>query len=190
MTIQRMQIRDIQQTVQNARVTEIDLRRLDLALSDIFMPRLKLAHHIGPGEQIEIVTDSFVRKPHRASELRCIPNLPMEMSQHRPETTQGCGRYGNSQRRYVAFQKGPQKSFAPCSAICIGFRRNARGNPPCSQRRCQEEKPTSSKSNPASSINSIRPARLSDAPLTKVGLALPELEPGLASRTVNQHPQC
>lgn len=67
-------------------VVEIDLRRLDLALADILEPGLELPDHEGLVELVEVASHCFVGESHRSAELRGVPDLPVGMGEHRPET--------------------------------------------------------------------------------------------------------
>ncbi len=45
-------------------VTKVNLRCFDLALRDVFMPRLELPDHKGTRENIKIGAHRLVRQPH------------------------------------------------------------------------------------------------------------------------------
>ena len=93
MADQRVKIWNIEQAVENPGVPKVYLRRFHLAFSDILMPRLKLPHHKGPGQDIEIRTHGFIGNSHGPTQLGGVPGLSVIVSQHGPETAQG--RRGN-----------------------------------------------------------------------------------------------
>ena len=41
------------------------------------------------------------------------------MGQHGPEATHGCGRYTDTELRYVARQEGLNEAFAPGKTVCV-----------------------------------------------------------------------
>ena len=65
----------IQQRVKQARVAEVDLRRLHLSFRNILEPGVQLANHVGPGQQIQVAPHGLVREGHDPSQLGRVPGL-------------------------------------------------------------------------------------------------------------------
>ena len=61
MHFQVPQLGDIEEGVEDSGIREIDFRRLDLPLADVFVPRLKLGDNQRRSQHIEIVPDGRVR---------------------------------------------------------------------------------------------------------------------------------
>ena len=110
---------DAEQRVQQTRVAKVDLRRLHLALRDVLEPRLKLADHVGAGQQVQVAAHRLVGRAERPAQFRRVPRLTMPVRQHAPETAHGGGGNANAQLRHVTFQKRANEPLAPCDAVVI-----------------------------------------------------------------------
>src|SRR5450755_2655550 len=77
---------DPEEIVEEARVPDIDFRRLDLALPQVLVPWRQLARHEETAEQVEVAPRGGFAHTQRSCRVRRIPNLPMVMREHRPET--------------------------------------------------------------------------------------------------------
>jgi hypothetical protein len=110
----------IEQGMQQTRISKVYLRCLDLALAEIFMPRLKLPDHKSSGQNVKIGAHGFIRQVKGTDEFGGIPGLTVIMSQHRPETTHGRGRDRNAKLGDISGQEGLNEAFAPREAVVFG----------------------------------------------------------------------
>ena len=59
--VQCLKIGKVKQGVEEARIPQVDLGCFDLALTEVFVPRLKLADHEGSCENVKIGAYRFIR---------------------------------------------------------------------------------------------------------------------------------
>ena len=69
-TIKVSPVADPEESVEYPTIANVDLRRLDLPLSHIRVPRRQLLDDKSSTEYVEVVPDRLVGYPERASELR------------------------------------------------------------------------------------------------------------------------
>ncbi len=172
-TEQRAPVGDLEEAVEQPGVPQVHLRGLDLPLADVLVPRLQLPDHERPGEDVEVGAHRLVRESHRPRQLRGVPRLAVVVRQHRPEPAHGAAgtpipSWGTSRSRKVRMKPSRQARLSPLDRA-----RNDRGSPPLSHNLGHEAGPVSRTSNPESSTNSTRPARVSETPRTMSGDALP-----------------
>src|SRR2546422_2136873 len=77
-----------EQGVEQAAISEVDLRGLDLPLADVLVPGGELPDHVGSGQQVEVALHGGVRNTERSREFGSIPNLPMVVSELRLQVLQ------------------------------------------------------------------------------------------------------
>lgn len=117
--LERLKIRKAEQGVKKARIPQVYLGCFDLALTEIFVPRLKLPDHEGSCENVEIGAYRFVRQVEGTAKLRGIPGLTVIMGQHRPEATHGCGWNRDTKLGDIASQEGLNEALAPGKTVCV-----------------------------------------------------------------------
>ena len=115
-------VRQVQQGIQDPGVAEVHLRRLDLALADVGVPRLQRTNQERAVEDVEVAPDGGSRDVERTSQLRRIEDVSVPVRQHHPESTHGGGRETDAERRYVALQDGGHVGLPPAHAVGIGRR--------------------------------------------------------------------
>src|SRR5262245_13591110 len=81
-----------EQAMQDSRVGDVYLRRLDLAFGEVLVPGAQDPHDKRRGEQFQVTAHGGIRYTERACEFRRVPNLTMPVSKHGPETPEGLGR--------------------------------------------------------------------------------------------------
>src|SRR6266498_671919 len=93
MALQRSKRVYSEQAVQQPGVAQVNLRRLDLPLSQIFVPRLKLPHKERVCKNVQMPLDGCVCLSQRACDLGGVPDLPVIMRQHHPKSPERQGRH-------------------------------------------------------------------------------------------------
>ncbi len=106
--------------MQQAAVTDVDLRRLHDALAHVLGPRPELIDDKCTAQQVEIPADGRMRDAERAAELRRVPDLPVIMGQHRPEPLQRRDRHLRAEPCEVTLQKRADEITAPLVAPSMG----------------------------------------------------------------------
>jgi hypothetical protein len=107
---------DLEQGMEDATVTDINLRRLDLSLFEILKPRGEHADHVSAGEDVQVTARGVFGCTERSGEFRSVPNLPVVVGYHGPEASKGLGWDGDAQLRNVAFEKRANEILAPTPA--------------------------------------------------------------------------
>lgn len=115
----RVAAEETQQRVKDARVSQVDLGRLDLALGDVLEPGLKLANHEGPGQDVEVGADRLVAEPHGTAEFGGVPALAVEMGDHGPEATHRDRGNRDSELWNITLEKGADEALPPGRAVGI-----------------------------------------------------------------------
>jgi len=88
---------DVEKGVEDAGVSEVNLRRLHQALGGAGQERRLDAHHEGAGQHLDICARGRVADPERGAELREVQDLPVMMGAHPPQALdRRCG-YRDSQ---------------------------------------------------------------------------------------------
>ncbi len=118
--VKRLNIWDVEQAVKKTRIPKINLRRFDLALADVLVPRLKLPDHKGSRENVEIGPHRFVREIEGTAKFGGIPCLAVVMGEHRPETTHGRRRNRDAELWDISGQEGLNEVVAPRQTVFIG----------------------------------------------------------------------
>src|SRR2546426_5206839 len=118
-----------EQGVEQAAISEVDLRGFDLPLADVLVPGGELPDHVGSGQQVEVALHGGVRNTERSREFGSIPNLPMVVSEHRPESPKRGPRQPEAQRRDVTLEVGPDQGVAPPQAVALGPRQERTREP-------------------------------------------------------------
>jgi hypothetical protein len=111
---------ETEQAVEQARISNVNLGRLDLTFRDILMPRRELLHYQCPGHQIQIVPNRGVGNPEGPSEFGTIPDLSMVVSQHAPKPRESGRLNGDAELRKISFQERANEPPAPFLAISMG----------------------------------------------------------------------
>ena len=106
-----------EEMVEEPGVAESDLRGFDLALADVFEPRLELPDHEGLVELVEVASHCFVGEPHRPAELRGVPHLPVDVGEHRPETAHRRRADTDPELREIALEKRAHEALPPGDAV-------------------------------------------------------------------------
>ena len=96
---------DAEQAMQQAGVADVHPRRLHLPLSDVGEPRRKLAHDERVGERIQVPADGRGGHIDRPGDGGAVPDLSVEVSDHRPEPAHGRGRDADAEVREVALEE-------------------------------------------------------------------------------------
>ena len=117
MALQRMKRIKPKQSVRQTRITNVDLRRLYLSLTEVFEPWLQLPHQKHRCQRVQVTACGGLCRPNGARKFGGVPNLSVKMRDHSPEPAQCFGRYGNAELRQVALQQGPQKILPPALAL-------------------------------------------------------------------------
>ena len=121
----------VEQGMQQPAVPDIDLGRLDQALAEIGVERLKPPQHHRIDKQVEIAANGRVGHAAQClADLGRVEQLAVEVSAHAPEVAQGFGRNGHARLRYVSRQEGFQEIGAPQSRHAISGRSKAGWKPP------------------------------------------------------------
>ncbi len=107
------------QRVQQPGVAEIDLRRFHLALAQVLVPGLQLAHHQGLGQRIEIAPHGRLGDAERARRIGGVPGLPVVMRQHAPEAQHCRGGDVDAKLRQVDLDMAGDGARAPCQAVIV-----------------------------------------------------------------------
>src|SRR3972149_11363694 len=89
----------LEKRVQDTRVTEKDLGRLDLTLSDVLEPRGEHANHEGACQNVEVAARRILRGAKRPRELGRVPNLAVVVGDHCPEASKRLRRNRDSSLR-------------------------------------------------------------------------------------------
>lgn len=118
--VKGLKIWDVEQAMKKTRIPQMNLRRFDLALADVLVPRLKLPDHKSSCENVEIGSHRFVREVEGAAELGGIPRLTVVMGEHRPETTHGRRRNRDAELWDISGQEGLNEVVAPRQTVFIG----------------------------------------------------------------------
>lgn len=118
---------DLEQAVENARVPQIDLRRLDHPFLRVGCKRLQETHHEGLGEQIEIRADRGVAHSQSSSEHRAVERLSVDVGQHAPQAMQRGGRDIEAELGDVALEECSGEALPPCSAARLAGSEEAGG---------------------------------------------------------------
>ena len=127
-TDQAVDIRYVEQGVQQATVAHIDLGGLHQTLAYIGKMRLQPAQHHGVAERIEVTRDGGVRDPsQRCRNVRCIEQCAVQMRRHAPEAMQGLGRHVDPEFADIAIQKGRNEIRAPAERKRIAWGQVADG---------------------------------------------------------------
>ena len=103
----------LEQSVQNPAVADVDLGGLDLPFPEILEPGGKDPDHVGAGEDIKIPASRDLRCPERSGKVRGIPNLSMIMGEHCPKTSQGLCRNCNTELGNIPLKKRAYEVLAP-----------------------------------------------------------------------------
>jgi len=127
--VQSLKIGKVKQSVKEARIPQVYLGCFDLALTEVFVPRLKLPDHKGSRENVEVGAHRFIGQVERTAEVRGIPGLTMVMGEHRPETAHGCGRNRDAELGDVASQEGLNEALAPGETIRVAAGKKRTGEP-------------------------------------------------------------
>ena len=118
--------------MEDPRITDVDLGRLDLSFADVLEPRLQLPHHEDGRQEVKIPPHRRVRDAEGACELGAVPDLSMPVREHRPEAAERRRRDGAPEFREVPRQKRADEPVAPAAAC--GFRsRQERAREPTPQ---------------------------------------------------------
>ena len=83
------------------------------------MPRLKLPQHDRIGQEIEIAACRPWTHAERPGGLRCVPDLPIVVSNHGPEPEQGDCRYAHTPLGKIALEQGLDELLAPGDAVAL-----------------------------------------------------------------------
>lgn len=116
MRLKVCQCRQLKERMENAAVANIDLGRFDLTLANVFEPGRENSDHVSARENIEIPARRGLRGAERAGKLRCVPDLPMIVRDHRPEASQSLRRDRDAELRNIPFEKGAYEVIAPSHA--------------------------------------------------------------------------
>ena len=103
----------IEQGVQQSRIADVDLGRLDLTLLQILEPRGQRPDHERPGENVEIPARRPLARTERPRQLRPVPDLSMVVRDHRPEAAQRFRRDRDAELRNVALEERADETLAP-----------------------------------------------------------------------------
>src|SRR5690625_1088177 len=103
--------------MQQTGIPDINLGRAHLALTQVGVPRLQLAHHEDVRKKIEITSCGGLVHPKRTSRLSRVPDLAMIMREHRPEAPQGFGWRTHAPLREVPFEQRLDKRFTPSHTV-------------------------------------------------------------------------
>jgi hypothetical protein len=112
-------IDDPEQRVEQARVGQVDLGRLDLALREVLLPGSQAPDHERGDKHVEVVAHGLVRDAERASQLTAVPGLPMVVGDHRPEATHGVCADVQPEMRQVTFEVGARELLSPAKARAV-----------------------------------------------------------------------
>jgi len=110
----------IQQSMQQAAISHVDFGRTDLALADVFVPRWKLPNHKGRDQTIQVPPDGRIGHSEGTRKLRGIPNLPVIVREHGPESPQGRRADGDAELGQIAFEKRLEELPPPFEARRFG----------------------------------------------------------------------
>lgn len=118
---------DGEELVQQARVPDIELGRLDLSLLEIRVPRLELTDHLGVGQEIAVAATARRRHAERACGFRRIPDLGVEVGDQRPEPSQGRIRCSHAPLREIPLEQRLDELPPPREALGALAHQLARG---------------------------------------------------------------
>lgn len=107
------------QRVKQAGVPDSDLGHLDLALAEVRVPGLQLAHDEGFGQLTQVAADGRVGDSEGTPELGAVPDLAVPVGQHRPEAAHRGPGNPASQSGEVALHEGVGELASPSFAVLV-----------------------------------------------------------------------
>src|SRR3990172_3284653 len=110
-----------QKRVQQSWVSEVDLRGFDQALLQVRVKRLELADHERILEDVEVVAGGGGRHSKTRRDLAGIPELPVRVRQHLPETTKHRRGDAHTESRQVPFQMRLNERLTPSKRCAVGL---------------------------------------------------------------------
>ena len=75
--------------MEQAAVTDVQLRRFHQSLADVRVPWRQQADHERAAQDLEVSANRVIRNPERSTELGEVEYLAMEVAHHHPEPPQG-----------------------------------------------------------------------------------------------------
>ncbi len=99
---------------------KVDLRRLDLALAQVLVPRLKLADHVALRQEVQVTPHRGLAHAKRARGVGGVPDLPMDVGEHRPESHHGWSGDGDAELRQVDLHEARHGVTTPGGRSFVG----------------------------------------------------------------------
>ena len=121
MSGERLQRRNAQQRMDQATITNVDLRRLHQALSNVRPQRRETPHKQQIYQQVDVSRDRLRAHLQRVRQCRGVEERSLSVSKHRPESFESGRRHTRTELGNITLQVSSDEVLAPSQArIVIG----------------------------------------------------------------------